>query len=78
MTIADARRGQQQTKLYANCLEKMHGQRPLVYYTRGYTTWLRDNLMYAPREVGGAPQEGRAGHADPACANSASRWSWRR
>ncbi len=52
-TIADPRRGQQQAKLYADCLEKVHGQRPLIYYTNGYTTWLWDDLMYPPREVAG-------------------------
>jgi type I restriction enzyme R subunit len=52
-TIHDPRKGQQQAKLYADCLEKMHGQRPLVYYTNGYTTWLWDDLVYPPREVAG-------------------------
>ena len=52
-TIVDAKRGQQQAKLYADCLEKLHGQRPLIYYTNGYTTWLWDDLMYPPREVAG-------------------------
>jgi type I restriction enzyme, R subunit len=52
-TMHDPRRGQQQAKLYADCLEKMHGQRPLIYYTNGYTTWLWDDLMYPPREVAG-------------------------
>jgi type I restriction enzyme R subunit len=36
-TIRDPRIGQQQAMLYADCLEKMHGQRPLIYYTNGYT-----------------------------------------
>lgn len=52
-TIADPRRGQQQAKLYADCLEKQFGQRPLIYYTNGYTTWLWDDLLYPPREVAG-------------------------
>jgi type I restriction enzyme, R subunit len=52
-TIRDPRVGQQQAKLYADCLETMHGQRPLIYYTNGYTTWLWDDLMYPPREVAG-------------------------
>jgi type I restriction enzyme R subunit len=52
-TIRDARVGQQQAKLYADCLEKVHGQRPLIYYTNGYTTWLWDDLVYPPREVAG-------------------------
>ena len=51
--MPDRRRGQQQAKLYADCLEKIHGQRPLIYYTNGYTTWLWDDLMYPPREVAG-------------------------
>lgn len=52
-TLRDARAGQQQAKLYADCLEQMHGQRPLIYYTNGYTTWLWDDAMYPPREVAG-------------------------
>ena len=52
-TIVDPRVGQQQAMLYADCLEKMHSQRPLIYYTDGYTTWLWDDLMYPPREVAG-------------------------
>ncbi|MGC4032205.1 MAG: DEAD/DEAH box helicase family protein [Tepidisphaeraceae bacterium] len=52
-TLRDARAGQQQAKLYADCLEAMHGQRPLIYYTNGYTTWLWDDRMYPPREVAG-------------------------
>ncbi len=52
-TIRDPRVGQQQAKLYADCLEKMHSQRPLIYYTNGYTTWLWDDEMYPPREVAG-------------------------
>ncbi|MBV8780933.1 MAG: DEAD/DEAH box helicase family protein, partial [Phycisphaerae bacterium] len=52
-TMRNAHEGQQQAKLYADCLEKAHGQRPLIYYTNGYTTWLWDDLMYPPREVAG-------------------------
>lgn len=52
-TIVDSRVGQQQAKLYADCLENMHGQRPLIYYTNGYTTWLWDDQMYPQREVAG-------------------------
>ncbi|MBW3565479.1 MAG: DEAD/DEAH box helicase family protein [Acidobacteria bacterium] len=52
-TIVDSRRGQEQARLYANCLETMHGQRPLIYFTNGYKTWLWDDLMYPPREVAG-------------------------
>ena len=52
-TLVDPRVGQQQAKLYADCLEQMHDQRPLIYYTNGYKTWLWDDEMYPPREVAG-------------------------
>jgi type I restriction enzyme R subunit len=40
-TKRDARVGQQQAKLYADCLEKQFGQRPVIFYTNGYTTFNR-------------------------------------
>ena len=52
-TKKDPRIGQQQAKLYANCLEKQFNQRPLIFYTNGYQTWLWDDLNYPPREVQG-------------------------
>ncbi len=45
--------GQQQAKLYADCLEQMHGQRPLIFTTNGYETWLWDDLSYPHRRVSG-------------------------
>jgi len=45
--------GQQQAKLYADCLEKMYGQRPVIFYTNGYEHWLWDDLNYPPRAVQG-------------------------
>lgn len=45
--------GRQQAKLYADCLEKMHGQRPVIFYTNGYETHLWDDLNYPPRKVAG-------------------------
>ena len=41
-TTVDPAVGQQQAKLYADCLEQMHGQRPIIFYTNGYTTWIWD------------------------------------
>ena len=35
------------------CLEKHYGQRPIIYYSNGYTTWLWDDQFYPPREVQG-------------------------
>ena len=52
-TTVDPEVGQQQAKLYADCLEAMHGQRPVIFYTNGYQTWLWDDLAYPPRTVAG-------------------------
>jgi type I restriction enzyme R subunit len=52
-TTVKVEAGQQQAKLYADCLEAMHGQRPLIFYTNGYETWLWDDLQYPPRQVYG-------------------------
>lgn len=52
-TRKDPRIGQQQAKLYADCLEKMTGQRPIIFYSNGYDTYLWDDLYYPPRKVQG-------------------------
>ena len=52
-TTVDPEVGQQQAKLYAGCLESMHGQRPIIFYTNGYKTLLWDDLAYPPRTVAG-------------------------
>ena len=52
-TTVDPEVGQQQAKLYADCLEAMHGQRPVIFYTNGYKTFLWDDLAYPPRTVAG-------------------------
>ena len=52
-TSRDAHDGQHQAKLYADCLEKMYHQRPLIFYTNGFETWFWDDLNYAPRPVFG-------------------------
>jgi len=49
----DPRVGQQQAKLYADCLEQQFGRRPLIYYTNGYEHWLWDDQRYPPRPVQG-------------------------
>ncbi|WP_433687518.1 DEAD/DEAH box helicase family protein [Micromonospora carbonacea] len=49
----DATVAQQQAKLYADCLERRHGQRPVIFYTNGYDTWLWDDTAYPPRPVQG-------------------------
>jgi len=52
-TTADPEAGRQQAKLYADCLEAMHGQRPVIFYTNGYETWMWDDAFYPPRRVAG-------------------------
>lgn len=52
-TRRDARVGQQQAKLYADCLERQFGQRPLIFYSNGYEHWLWDDSRYPPRQVQG-------------------------
>lgn len=52
-TTVDPDIGRQQAKLYADCLESMHGQRPIIFYTNGYKTHIWDDLMYPPRRVAG-------------------------
>ena len=52
-TRKDPRNGQQQAKLYADCLEKQFNQRPLIFYTNGYEHWLWDDTNYPPRQVQG-------------------------
>ncbi|CAL2087009.1 Type I site-specific deoxyribonuclease [Tenacibaculum sp. 190524A02b] len=53
-TLKSADKGKHQAYLYANCLEKMHGQRPVIFYTNGYQTYLWDDTFYSSeREVDG-------------------------
>src|SRR5262245_3833957 len=52
-TKRDARVGQQQAKLYADCLEKQFGQRPVIFYSNGYDHWIWDDVSYPPRAVQG-------------------------
>jgi type I restriction enzyme R subunit len=53
-TEVDARAGQEQAKLYADALEKVHGQRPMIFYTNGHDIWVWDDAGgYPPRSVFG-------------------------
>ncbi len=53
-TSKDVEVGKHQASLYATCLEQMHGQRPVIFYTNGYETKLWDDTFYsAPRRVYG-------------------------
>lgn len=50
-TRRDARVGRQQAKLYADCLERRFGQRPVIFYSSGYEHWIWDDASYPPRAV---------------------------
>lgn len=52
-TKRDPRVGQQQAKLYADCLEAAFGQRPVIFFSNGYDHWIWDDTAYPPREVSG-------------------------
>lgn len=52
-TRKDAKVGQQQAKLYADCLEAQYNQRPVIFYSNGYEHWLWDDASYPPRAVQG-------------------------
>jgi type I restriction enzyme, R subunit len=52
-TRRDPRVGRQQAKLYADCLQRVFGQRPAIFYSSGYKTWLWDDERHPPREVQG-------------------------
>lgn len=46
--------GQQQAKLYADCLEAQFGRRPVIFYTNGYIHRIWDDAGgYPPRDVQG-------------------------
>ena len=57
-TKRDPRAGQQQAKLYADCLEKRFGQRPIIFYSNGYDHWMWDDANYPPRPVQGFYKKG--------------------
>ena len=52
-TSKDARVGQQQAKLYADCLEKKYGQRPVIFFSNGFDTYMWDDCNYPYRKVSG-------------------------
>ena len=50
-TSASAIKGKHQAELYADCLEKQYGVRPVIYYTNGFQTYIIDGLGYPPRRL---------------------------
>jgi type I restriction enzyme R subunit len=52
-TIHSASKGKHQASLYADCLEKSTGQRPIIFYSNGFETHLWDDTFYPDRKVQG-------------------------
>jgi type I restriction enzyme, R subunit len=52
-TRRDPKKGKRQAELYADCLEKQFGQRPIIFYTNGYEHWMWDDKNYPERSVQG-------------------------
>jgi len=52
-TSVDPKKGAQQAKLYADCLEKMTGRRPIIFFTNGFETYLWDDVTSPQRQVSG-------------------------
>jgi type I restriction enzyme R subunit len=53
-TTHSALEGQEQARQYADALARKFGQRPVIFYTNGYETWLWDDgNKYPPRPVQG-------------------------
>jgi len=52
-TIHDNKKGKHQASLYADSLEKMTGQRPIIFYSNGFETHLWDDAFYPERDVQG-------------------------
>lgn len=45
-TMENASKGENQAQLYADCIEKIHGRRPVMYYSNGFETYLWDDQFY--------------------------------
>ena len=52
-TRRSAKEGEQQARLYADCLEQRTGHRPVIYGTNGYEHWMWDDTTSPPRPVQG-------------------------
>jgi len=47
-TARDPKEGQHQAVLYANCLEAQFGQRPIIFYSNGYETYILNDYNNEP------------------------------
>jgi len=52
-TMVNPKKGKHQAELYADCLESIHNQRPIIFYSNGFETYLWDDLFSPERDVQG-------------------------
>lgn len=53
-TAEEPDKGKTQARLYADGLERMHGRRPVIFYTNGHEVWIWDDAQgYPPRKLFG-------------------------
>ncbi len=50
-TSVDPIAGSQQARLYADCLEKQYGQRPLIFTSNGFETYFTDDWQDCPQRA---------------------------
>jgi len=53
-SLSNAKKGENQAQLYADSLEKMFGQRPIIFYSNGFETFMWDDQFYkSARKING-------------------------
>ncbi|WP_405173594.1 DEAD/DEAH box helicase family protein [Paenibacillus sp. FSL H8-0260] len=50
-TTRSAKEGKNQAAKYADLLQEKYSQRPIMFYTNGYQTWMWDDTFYPERRV---------------------------
>ncbi len=68
------RQGQRQAELYADCLEEMTGQRPVIFYTNGYEPGSGTTRSIRREPVQGFLHQGRIAADDQPAHAAASLW----
>ena len=52
-TSVDPEKGRHQAQLYADCLERQYGVKPIIYYTNGFSVKVIDRMGYPVRNIYG-------------------------
>ena len=63
-TSKDPNIGRKQAVLYADCLERKFGRRPMMFTTNGFETYFWDDQSWPPAEGQRHFQQGRPAKAD--------------